>query len=216
MNKKDLEILLDLAGIGSAEQPWYGNAVFSFSHSYEESDAAMRRVFAEWKQMRDDDDRPTWDETYMMFANHVAQRSRCSRDQVGCVIVTADNRVAAACYNGPPPRATETGAVPTTGQCINWCPRARAVASGEPGHAGYADCFSNHAESNAIARANWTDIAGGTAYVTSTLCIACAKNIASAGLSRVVFRVDPLRPRDVDTTTQFLRDLGGLEVTVLW
>jgi dCMP deaminase len=207
--------VLNLASFGSAEMPW--GWADDFRYSEEECDAAFRSVSAEWEQMRgyDDHERPTWDKTYMDFAEIVGQRSRCSRDQVGCVIVTDDNRVASACYNGPPPRATETGAIPRDGRCINWCPRAMYAVAGEPVHDGYADCYSNHAESNAIARANWTDIAGGTAYVTSTPCIACAKNLVAAQLGRVVFRVDPLRPRDVGTVLEFFKSLGGLDVTTL-
>lgn len=213
MRKKDLDIVLNLAGFGSAECPW--GWAEEFEHTGDECDVAVRRVSAEWKQMPEDDERPTWDKTYMDFAEIVGRRSRCSRDQVGCVIVAQDNRVSAACYNGPPPRATETGTIPQVGSCANWCPRARAYASGEPVHAGYADCYSNHAESNAIARADWTEITGGTAYVTSTPCIACAKNLAAAQLGRVVFKVDPMRPRDVGTVLEFFKSLGGLDVTTL-
>jgi dCMP deaminase len=215
MDKKTLQVLLDLAGVGSAEFPWLRRSVTGFRHTEEECDKAYRRAALEWKLMPEDDRRPTWDDVYMAFADTIGRKSRCTRDKVGCVIVTADNRVAAACYNGPPPRATETGAIPDAGMCIKWCKRAQAAARGDVLDHFYADCPSNHAESNAIARANWTDIAGGTAYVTSTLCIACAKNIASAGLGRVVFKVDPLRPRDVDTVVEFMRQLGGLEVTVI-
>ena len=159
------------------------------------------------------DDRITWDEVFMRFAETVKLRSRCSRDQVGCVVVTTDNRVAAASYNGPPPRATEgeNAPVPLTGKCNEWCLRATATVRS----AGYEDCYSNHAESNAIARADFTDIKGGTLYVTSTPCVSCAKNVAACGVDRVVFRVDPELPRNVDLATWFLRDLGGLDVTVL-
>lgn len=216
MNKKDLEIVLDLAGFGSAECPWGWADEKGFEHTEEECDAAVRRVSAEWKQMPDGDERPTWDQVNMAFAEIAATRSRCSRDQVGCFIATADNLPAAASYNGPPSRATETGAIPKVGKCIKWCPRAISAAAGDVSDPSYADCYSNHAESNAIARASWTDISGGTAYVTSTPCLTCAKGLAAAQLGRVVFKVDPQRPRDVNTAVEFLRELGGLEVTVLW
>lgn len=214
-----MKVVLDLAGVGAAEMPWMcgreSEAAFEFEHTEEQAEAALRAGSREYLAMPGDEGvpRPTWDEVYMEFAEIMKRRSRCSRDQVGCVIVTADNRVAAASYNGPPPGATESGKrpVPPTGRCNEWCPRATNPVR-DPA---YADCYSNHAESNAIARADFTDIKGGTVYVTSTPCVSCAKNVAACGVGRVVFRVDPLLPRDVPAARWFLRDLGGLEVTVL-
>src|SRR3954466_3379651 len=62
--------------------------------------------------------RPTWEQTWMDVADLVAKRSLCSRAQVGCVVVTSDNRIEAATYNGPSPQFQHFGL-----QCEHWCQR---------------------------------------------------------------------------------------------
>jgi dCMP deaminase len=95
------------------------------------------------------------------------------------VIVTADNRVVSFSYNGPP------RGMQVEGPCINWCPRAMTADIASVA-ADYSTCPAVHAEANAIIRASYDDLAGGTIYVTSAMCINCAKIIANSGLVRVV------------------------------
>lgn len=145
------------------------------------------------------DDRPTWDQTWLAAAQVIAYRSRCDGAQVGAVIVTADNRVAAVSYNGPPRgRRVE-------GTCTNWCEKLR---SGERGGS-YTNCATVHAEANALLRANYTDIAGGTIYASGACCQDCAKLIANSGLTRVVHVVNPGdEPRKPDLVEAYLRECG--------
>jgi dCMP deaminase len=159
-------------------------------------------------------DRPPWDEIWMNLAIDLARRSRCSRDQVGAVIVSADNRVNSASYNGPPPNATDGGGpvIPDVGNCSNWCPRAMNPPMEKA--LDYSDCYTNHAEANALVRADYTQILFGTIYVSSTPCVACAKNVAASGVQRVVYRVDPERPRDPKAAEWFMR-LGKVQVVRL-
>ena len=141
--------------------------------------------------------RPTWDEIWMQVAHVIAQRSLCDRDQVGAVVASTSNRIVDTGYNGPPrgmPRDE-----PETG-CKSWCPRARGPAcdnyeihpphgncAGWPGlHYAYGDCHSVHAEANALLFGDRTQREGGTIYITSGVCGACAKLIANSGLKRVV------------------------------
>lgn len=146
-------------------------------------------------------DRPSWDQTWLAIASTIALRSRCSRRQVGAVIVTRDNRVAAVSYNGPPRDAK------LTGPCANWCPR---MITGDTGP-GYVNCLSIHAEANALLRADWTAIQGGTIYVSSASCVNCAKLVANSGLSRLVHVVRPEdHYRDPDTVEETLRECGIL------
>lgn len=142
--------------------------------------------------------RPTWDYVWMETAKLVATRSLCSRAQVGCVLVDADNNVAAASYNGPPPGFMHLG-----NSCISWCERGSG-ASLDPG---YNDCPACHAEQNAVARA--AQVAGGTAYVSGATCMACAKLLAAARISRVVHRVlDSDGHRAPDKVEAFMRGVG--------
>jgi deoxycytidylate deaminase len=50
----------------------------------------------------------------------------------------------------------------------------------------YDDCPSLHAETNALSVCDRSQREGGTIYVTSHVCHACAKLIANSGLARVV------------------------------
>ena len=142
-------------------------------------------------------DRLSWDDVWMATASVVARRSLCVRAKVGAVVVTTDNRVMAASYNGPPPtyRHLET-------PCDQWCPRG----SGKSMTTDYTDCPASHAEQNAIARSDWSQLNGATMYVTGAVCMGCAKLILQTGISRVVQIVlpsdDHRGPADVE---RFLR-----------
>ena len=63
--------------------------------------------------------RPSWDEVWMQVADTVALRSRCSRAQIGAVVVSKDQRVSSTGYNGP------AASFPNEGECVNWCPRRK-------------------------------------------------------------------------------------------
>lgn len=144
------------------------------------------------------DERPGWDQTWLAVAQVVAYRSRCDRAQVGAVIVTHDNRVAAVSYNGPP-RGQRL-----TGTCTAWCPRARGDVT-----ASYDECAAVHAEANALLRADFTDIRGGTIYVSSACCRGCAKLVANSGITRVVHVVGEADAhRDPDAVEAYLRTCG--------
>lgn len=126
--------------------------------------------------------RPTWDEVWLRIADEMSRRSLCVRAQVGAVIVTSDNRVQAVSYNGPSPRLSRST------PCSAWCPRA--LGATDTLSPDYADCESSHAEINAIARADATQLDGATIYVNGSVCYSCAKAIAATRVSRVVMRIN--------------------------
>lgn len=111
--------------------------------------------------------RPTWERTWLEVAQVVARRGTCPRLQVGAVIVTPDNQVAAVGYNGAPrgmPHCDEAGCMLLQdGSCV------RGV----------------HAEQNALLRAG--RIEGGAMYLTHSPCWRCAVLIAQSGLALVTF-----------------------------
>jgi dCMP deaminase len=154
--------------------------------------------------------RPIWDEVWMDMARIVGQRSKCDRDKVGAVIVPIGNGEGfTASYNGPP---AEWPAAAGEGSCLDWCDRA------QPGRTllqnDYSDCPSLHAEQNAITRADFSKIHGGTVYVTSSVCFTCAKLIANSGMKRVVMMVkQDQEHRNPQMTIEFLTTSGlGVEV----
>ena len=104
-----------------------------------------------------EDNRPSWDESFMKMANDVATRTTCLRRGVGAVIVK-DRRILATGYNGVPTGLThcsETG-------CLR---EQLGVPSGQR----HEICRGLHAEQNAIIQAAryGINIAGATIYVNT-------------------------------------------------
>lgn len=150
--------------------------------------------------------RPSWQGTWMPVAEILGQRSRCARAQVGAVIVTRDNRVASVGYNGP------AKGLMLRGDCRNWCPRAMGKTDLS---ADYGACSTIHAEANALLRADYTQIQGGTIYVSHSSCINCAKLVANSGLKKLVHKVtDADAHRNPDEVETYLRQTGVEAVRV--
>jgi len=114
-------------------------------------------------------ERPSRHEINMAMAEVIALRGTCIRKQVGCVIVTENNRPISSGYNG-------------------------SVIKGK--HCGELECkieekctHSIHAEQNAISYAAKEGIAleGSTLYCTTAPCYICAKMIYQAGIVRVYY-----------------------------
>jgi len=121
------------------------------------------------------------------MARELAKRSLCDRDQVGCIITDANNKVIGEGYNGPP-----RGFWHGNASCSSWCQRTvNAMIDPHQGmYADYSDCPALHAEANALMMSDRTLRAGGTIYVTSDVCIGCAKLIANSGLASVVVETE--------------------------
>ena len=123
------------------------------------------------------DSRPNWDRVWLTVAEAVAQRSRCSRAQMGAAIVSDDQHMIATGYNGPAVNWPEDGA------CINWCDRAKGVTALDNM---YDSCPAIHAEANALMHVDRSRSKGGTIYITAPPCMQCAKLISNSGIARVV------------------------------
>lgn len=156
-------------------------------------------------------DRPTWDETWMAVAGVVGARSICTGRKIGAVIVDRSNRLVSSGYNGPPRGFDTQDAM----DCRGFCPRA-AIQPPQLRTTTYDDCYTVHAEANAVIFADRRTYEGGTIYVTSTPCWECAKIIANSGAKRVVMNVDWEldRHRDPTKTLLFL-DNCGMEFTIM-
>jgi dCMP deaminase len=122
--------------------------------------------------------RADWDSTWIRVAEVMSHRSLCVRARVGAVIVDSSNRIVSTGYNGPP-----AGFEHHDQPCSKWCTRGQTTVVLAPD---YSDCPSLHAEANALSVCDRTTREGGTIYVTSDICLACAKLIANSGLVRVV------------------------------
>lgn len=151
--------------------------------------------------------RPRWDEVWLQVAHAVAQRSLCDRARVGAVIVSKDNRVQAASYNGPAP-----GFAHGNMTCSTWCQRSTAIKLSPT----YDDCPASHAEANAIARSDWSQLHGAAIYVTAATCYPCAKLIAQTGIRTLVHVVRPEdMHRDPERVEDYLASVGITTYRVL-
>ena len=128
------------------------------------------------------DERPSWDEYFMMLASVVKSRADCLRRQVGSVIVK-DFRIISTGYNGTPHKIKNCSQ--------GGCKRCKRRDKGEINWYEYEEsCICIHAEQNAIIQAAYQGIStnGGTLYSTTNPCSSCAKMLINAGIVRVVCR----------------------------
>lgn len=121
--------------------------------------------------------RPTWDEYFLMLAKLAATRSTCLAFPVGAVIVK-NKQVLATGYNGAPAGSPHCTA---QGYCypgLSSCDASKTMPS-----------RAVHAEANAIAQAAKHGIAtaGASIYVTLEPCLSCLKLIISAGIQEVFY-----------------------------
>ncbi len=121
--------------------------------------------------------RPSWDEYFLMLAKLAATRSTCLAFPVGAIIVK-DKQVVATGYNGPP-----SGSVHCTAQgfCypdLSSCDASKTLPS-----------RAIHAEANAIAQAakHGVKTEGANIYVTLEPCLSCLKLVISAGIKEVIY-----------------------------
>ena len=125
-----------------------------------------------------------WVSYFMNIARVVATKSKDPSTKVGCVVVdTATKRIMATGYNGFPPGVNEDKS--------RWERPTKYD-------------FVTHAEQNCIAAAARFGICltGATMFVTLHPCVDCAKLIASAGISNIVFIESELeRKQDRDWIT---------------
>jgi dCMP deaminase len=133
--------------------------------------------------------RPSFSQIYMNLAATLAQRSTCSRLQVGTVITSTDYRkVLAIGYNG-----NATG-------LANHCDRD------EPGNCG---CL--HSEENAVINCDAPRMIEKLVFVTHLPCVQCAKRLINLGNVKKVHYGQDYRIRD---SVKLLESLG-IEVTML-
>ena len=146
-------------------------------------------------------ERPSWDQYFMLITRQVADRSTCNRAKVGAVIVR-DKNILATGYNGSPaglPHCTDVG-------CLIYESR---TPSGEIEE----NCFRTiHAEINAIAQAakNGSSILGADIYTTHTPCIHCFKVLINTGIKRVLYE-KPYKIATIDELRRYC-DVGLIQV----
>lgn len=109
-----------------------------------------------------------WDQYFINIAKVVATKSKDPSTQVGCVIVTADNRPMSFGYNGFVSKCDE-----------NQMTYERPLKY----------CLIIHAEMNALLFAN-RSLRDCHAYITHGPCDNCLKHLIQAGIKKIVY-ADP-------------------------
>lgn len=108
------------------------------------------------------------------------QFSTCAKRQYAAIVLAPNKRVAGFGYNGSPPGVPHC----TDGACPRLHTNSAAGSN-------YDTCIAQHAEAGALL---WSDASmriGGTIIVNGPPCMGCAKLIASSGLTRLIYKIDP-------------------------
>ena len=145
--------------------------------------------------------RPIKDFYYLGVAEAVSRRSTCLKRNYGAIIVNNDEIVSTG-YNGNPRHL------------FNCCDIGECNRINKPHNSGdYSDCYSVHAEQNAIISAARKDMIGGTLYLYGEdrvydprvkdnvniiinqpePCPICMRMILNAGIERIVTYADSIK-----------------------
>lgn len=108
---------------------------------------------------------------YMNMAELISKRSKDPRCQVGCVIISPQDRIMSLGYNGFPNNCDDKD--------FNW-------AKDDDTDNKYL--YVVHAELNAILNYRGESLEGCTLYVTLFPCNECTKAIIQSGISKVIYK----------------------------
>lgn len=136
----------------------------------------------------------SWDECFMQMAQIISQRSKDPHTQAGAIVVSSNNVVVGAGYNGFP-RGIEATDLP-------W------DREGELQDTKYA--YVCHAEENAIYNAN-ASTEGTKLYCTLFPCNECAKTIIQTGVKELIYASDKYHDTPATIASRKLLDLAGVQ-----
>lgn len=116
----------------------------------------------------------SWDEYFMGVAYLSGMRSKDPHSQVGCCIVSQDNKILSMGYNGFPKGCSD--------DVFPW------ASEGDPLENKYL--YVTHSELNAILNYRGGSLEGSKLYVTLFPCNECAKAIIQAGIRELIYADD--------------------------
>ena len=139
----------------------------------------------------------SFDEYFMALAKLTAMRSKDPNTQVGCCIVSQDNRILSVGYNGAP-RGFDDDKFP-------W------GRVGERLNTKYM--YVCHAEANAIDnfRGYKKEFEGARIYVDLFPCNECAKRIIQSGIKEVIYLSDKYKDSDSTIASKKMFDTCGVK-----
>lgn len=136
----------------------------------------------------------TWDEYFMGVAKLAGMRSKDPNSQVGCCIVSKDNKILSMGYNGFPKGCSD-----------DEFPWAR---EGDPMDTKYL--YVTHSELNAILNYQGESLKGAKLYVSLFPCNECAKAIIQSGIETVIYEVDKYPENASFRASKRLMDAAGV------
>lgn len=139
----------------------------------------------------------TWDEYFMGVAMLSGMRSKDPNTQVGCCIVSQDNKILSMGYNGLPKGCSDDD--------FPW------EREGAPLETKYL--FTAHSELNAILNYSGGSLAGAKLYVSLFPCNECAKAIIQCGIKEVIYDCDKYAATDSIIASKRMFDAAGVKYT---
>lgn len=137
-----------------------------------------------------------WDEYFMGVAQLSGHRSKDPNTQVGCCIVSVDNKILSMGYNGFPRGCSD--------EDFPWDREGEELDQTK-----YA--YVTHAEMNAILNYRGGSVEGAILYVSLFPCNECAKAIIQAGIKRVVYDSDKYVGTPSSRAARKMFDAAGVE-----
>ena len=138
----------------------------------------------------------SWDEYFMAVAMLAGMRSKDPNTQVGCCIVSQENKILSMGYNGFPIGCSDDE--------FPW------EREGGPLDTKYF--YTAHSELNAIL--NYTgSLAGAKLYVSLFPCNECAKAIIQSGIKEVIYDSDKYADTPSTIASKKMMDAAGVKYT---
>lgn len=137
----------------------------------------------------------SWDEYFMAVAKLAGMRSKDPNSQVGCCIVSADNKILSMGYNGFP-RGCSDDEYPWRRE------------DDDPLKTKYL--YVTHSELNAILNYRGGSLEGAKLYVSMFPCNECAKAIIQAGIKTVIYELNKYPDSDAVKASMRMFNSAGV------
>ena len=136
----------------------------------------------------------TWDEYFMGIAKLSAERSKDPNTQVGCCIVSDENKILSMGYKGFPTGCSDDD--------FPW-------GKGEGLDSKYL--YSTHSELNAILNYPGASLKNARLYVTLFPCNECAKAIIQCGIKELVYACDKYADTTIVQASKKMLSAAGVK-----
>ena len=136
----------------------------------------------------------SWDEYFMGIAIMSGMRSKDPNSQVGCCIVSEDNKILSMGYNGFPKGCSDDE--------FPWAREGNELDT--------KYFYVTHSELNAILNYRGGSLEGAKLYVSLFPCNECAKAIIQAGIRTVVYDSNKYADSPMTIASRRLLDAAGV------